>query len=103
MKLPALSADAAPDFVDAAGCTAWLEHVPLANVSAAQHELAAQLDVLNRFPVSAVARLGVMEALREAVSFVQVEQAKRFTNRALPMSEGDSAVFDATIGLWEGM
>jgi hypothetical protein len=103
MKLPELSADAAPEFVDAAGCKAWLENVPLANVSAAQQELLAQLEVLNAFPARAAQRLAIMEALREAVNFVQIEQAKRFTNRALPMSEAEAAVFDATIALWEEM
>jgi hypothetical protein len=103
MKLPELSADAAPEFVDAAGCKAWLENVPLANVSAAQQELLAQLEILNAFPASATHRLAIMEALREAVNFVQIEQAKRFTNRALPMSEAEATVFDATIALWEEM
>ena len=103
MKLPELSADASPDFVDPASCSAWLENVPLANVSAAQHELLAQLDVFNRFPASAAHRLAVMEALREAVNFVQIEQAKRFTNRALPMTEAEATAFEATIDLWEQM
>ena len=103
MNLPELSASASPEFVDPASCTAWLELVPLANVSAAQHELLTQLEIFNSFPVAAANRLGVMEALREAVNFVQIEQAKRFTNRALPMAEAESAVFDATIDLWEQM
>src|SRR5690348_15281479 len=101
MKLPDLSADAAPEFVDAKECAAWLENVPLANVSAAQRQLAGQLEVLNRFPMNASQRLAAMEALREAVNFVQIEQSKRFTNRALPMSEADAAVFEDTIDLWE--
>jgi len=44
-----------------------------------------------------------METLREAVSFVQIEQARRFSNRALPMSDAESAAFTATIGLWDEM
>jgi len=103
MKLPELSADASPEFVDAASCTAWLENVPLANVSAAQHELLGQLEILNCFPASAGHRLAVMEALREAVNFVQIEQAKRFTNRALPMTEAETTAFEDTIDLWEQM
>src|SRR5215213_9209834 len=103
MKLPELSESAAPEFADAATCKAWLEHVPLANVAAAQGELAAQLEEFNRFPVAATQRLAVLEALREAVNFVQIEQAKRFTNRALPMSEAESSAFDVTTGLWDQM
>jgi hypothetical protein len=103
MKLPDLSEAAAPEFSDAATCKAWLEHVPLANVAAAQGELTSQLEEFNRFPIAAAQRLGVLETLREAVHFVQIEQAKRFANRALPMTESDASAFDATIKLWEEM
>lgn len=103
MKLPELSESAAPEFSDAASCKAWLEHVPLANVSAAQGELLDQLEEFNRFPVSSANRLAVLEALREAVHFVQIEQAKRFANRALPMAEAEAAAFESTIALWDEM
>src|SRR5437868_1790653 len=102
-SLPELRADAAPDFVDAPGCKIWLEHVPLANVAAAQQDLLGQLEELNRFPTSAANRFAVMEVLREAVNFVQIEQAKRFTNRALPMTGPESAAFEDTNELWEQM
>src|SRR4029077_10442405 len=36
-------------------------------------------------------------------NFVQIEQAKRFANRALPMTEQEAAAFDTTIGLWDQM
>ena len=103
VKLPELSPNAAPEFVDAASCKAWLEHVPLANVGVAQQQLLGQLVELNRFPISGANRLAVMEALREAVSFVQIEQAKRFTNRALPLAEAEAAVFRDTDALWAQM
>lgn len=103
MKLPELSASATPQFVDAASAKTWLEHVPLANVTAAQQDLLAELEVFNSFPAAAVNRLAVMEALREAVAFIQVEQAKRFMNRALPMAQTEAAAFEDTIELWEQM
>ena len=103
MKLAELSESASPEFTDAESCKRWLEHVPLANVGAAQRELATQLAEFNRFPAAAAQRLAVMEALREAVSFVQIEQARRFSNRALPMSEPEAAAFSGTIALWDEM
>jgi hypothetical protein len=103
MKLPELSESASPEFTDAATCKAWLEHVPLANVATAQSALLEQLEEFNRFPAAAAQRLAVLEALREAVNFVQIEQAKRFANRALPMTEQENAAFDTTIGLWDQM
>src|SRR5690349_4643177 len=103
MKLPELSPGAEPQFVDAASCKSWLEHVALANVAAAQQQLLDELGEFNRFPTSAVNRFGAMEALREAVNFVQIEQAKRFTNRALPMIETELRSFEATSRLWDEM
>jgi hypothetical protein len=103
LALPAYSPQAAPDFVDGASAKAWLEHVPLANVAAAQHQLLEQMGELNAFDVPATGRLAALEALREAVGFVEIEQARRFTNRALPMSEAESNAFNETIQLWEHM
>ena len=103
LQLPDLSPEAAPEFIDAASAKAWLENVPLANVAAAQQQLLAQVQEFNRFATKAVSRLATLEALREAVQFVEIEQARRFTNRALPMAETESAVFDATQALWDQM
>lgn len=96
-RLPEIDPAASPEFSDAASAKAWLEHVPLANVSAAQHQLLIQVEEFNRYAASPEQRFGVLEALREAVNFVQIEQAKRFTNRALPMLEAEAALFEDTI------
>ena len=102
-ELPQISADAAPDFSDVQTCKSWLEHVPLANVGEAQRQFLAQVQEFNRFPCKAAMRVQVFEALREAVAFVQIEQAKRFTNRALPMAAAEAAIFETTTQLWEQM
>lgn len=101
--LPELASDATPEFVDAASCKQWVEHLPLANVAASQHELLGQLREFNRYASKAASRLAALEALREAVHFVQIEQAKRFSNRALPMADAESVVLAATLQLWEQM
>lgn len=99
--LPAIEPAAKPDFTDGPSCKAWLEYVPLANVTTAQHLLLVQLEEFNRFAAVPKERFDALEAVREAVSFVQIEQAKRFTSRALPMLEAERAVFEDTIELWE--
>ncbi len=99
--LPELSPQASPEFTDEESVKAWLENIPLANVIESQRQLLDQIEEFNRLPTKATSRLAVLEALREAVNFVQIEQAKRFTNRALPMVEAEQAVFGDTIGLWE--
>ena len=103
LDLPKSSPDAAPEFVDAATAKAWLENVPLANVAAAQHQLLVQIEEFNRYASKGISRLATLEALREAVQFVEIEHARRFTNRALPMAEAESTVFDDTLELWEQM
>lgn len=103
LELPEFSLQAAPEFIDAASAKSWLEHVPLANVSAAQQQLLEQIREFNRFDVLTSARLAAFEVLREAVQFVEIEQARRFTNRALPMAASESTVFDDTLDLWEQM
>jgi cyclic-di-GMP-binding protein len=103
LQLPDLSPEAAPEFTDAATATAWLENVPLANVAAAQQQLLAQMQEFNCYGTKAVSRLATLEALREAVQFVEIEQARRFTNRALPMADAESLVFDDTLALWDQM
>jgi hypothetical protein len=103
LQLPALSDEAAPEFSDAVTAKAWLENLPLANVVAARHQLMAQMDEFNRYAARGPIRLATLEALREAVHFVEIEQARRFTNRALPMAEAENAVFNETEVLWERM
>lgn len=103
MTLPDLNPRAAPQFVDAHACKTWLAGVPLANVAVAQQDLLAELEVFNRFPTAAANRLAVLETLREPVGFVQLERAKQFTNRALPMASAESAAFEDTVELWEQM
>ena len=103
LNLPEFSPQAEPEFMDAVSAKAWLENVPLANVAAAQQQLLAQTQEFNRYGTGAAGRLATLEALREAVQFVQIEQARRFTNRALPMAEAESVVFDDTLALWEQM
>ena len=100
---PELSPQAAPEFVNAATAKSWLELVPLANVSAAQQQLLEQIREFNGYATGAANRLATLEALREAVLFVEIEQARSFTNRALPMAESENAVFSDTLALWEQM
>ena len=102
-KLPEIDPAATPEFSDGASCKAWLEDVPLANVSTAQHQLLMQFEEFNRTAAAPLDRFAALEAAREAVGFVQIEQAKRFTNRALPMLAAEAAVFEDTIELWEQM
>ena len=99
--VPAVGAES--QFSDPVSCKTWLQNVPLANVAEAQRQLLAAVGEFNAAPAAAAIRLATLEVLREAVNFVQIEQARRFTNRALPMAEAEAAVFEDTIELWDAM
>jgi hypothetical protein len=103
LQLPTADPSARPEFTDGPGCKAWLDNVPLANVPEAQRQLLLAIWELNRSGVAAMPRLAALEVVREAVHFVQLEQAKRFTHRAAPMLRPEAATFDNTIELWEQM
>ena len=103
LQLPTVDPSARPEFTDGPGCKAWLENVPLANVAEAQRQLLLAIWELNRSGIAATPRLAALEAVREAVHFVQLEQAKRFTHRAAPLARPEAAAFDNTIELWEQM
>ena len=77
--------------------------MPLANVAAAQREILAQLEQFGRLPCAAANRLAVLEALREAVHFVQLEMSRRFAYHALPLAEAESAAFTLSDRLWREM
>jgi cyclic-di-GMP-binding protein len=103
LQLPAIDPAARPEFTDGASGKAWLENVPLANVAAAQRQILIQVEELNHYAAAPESRFAALEAVREAVNFVQIEQAKRFSNRAQPMLEAEAAVFEDTVELWEQM
>jgi len=103
LLLPTVDPSARPEFTDGPSCKAWLEHVPLANVAEAQRQLLLAVWALNRSAVAAVPRLAALEAVREAVHFVQIEQAKRFTHRPAPLQRPEADAFENTSDLWEQM
>ncbi|MBI1174464.1 MAG: hypothetical protein GC139_04255 [Sideroxydans sp.] len=94
---------AAPAFKDAAACKAWLGQLQLTNLQQAQAKLHKQLDELNRYPMRGLERLHTLELLRETVSHVQTDYAKKLLAKALPLSDGELAVLTAISGLWQGM
>lgn len=101
LDLPAFSAEASPDFTDAAACAAWLAELPLVNVAPSQIRLLDQLRQLNRFDMLPDARLAVLEALREPVHFVQTEQTKKLANKPLPLTQVERGIFGLVAQLWQ--
>jgi hypothetical protein len=105
MMLPLEPTDdlANPAFKDAASCAKWLSQLQLTNLNLAQGNLRKQLDELNRFPLRGHDRLQVLEALRETVSVVQTDFAKKLSGKKLPLTTDELTLLLGLSSLWQSM
>lgn len=101
--LPTISPSAAPEFTDASGCAKWLQTLPLINVGPSHDRLLGQLEELNGYDVAPAERLKILELLREPVTFVQKEHAKKFSNRPAPLSKQERDIFHNVDTLWDAL
>ena len=88
-------------FADSAGCKQWIEQLTLTNVQLTQQVLTSQLASLNEANLPPLERLKILEALKEAVHFVQSESSKRYAGKGLPLEAGELAVWTNVISLWQ--
>ena len=92
-----------PAFKNAAACAQWLGQLQLTNLHQAHGVLRKQLDEFNRYPLRGLERLQALELLRETVSAVQVDYAKKLIAKKLPLSYDELAIFVAIVDLWQAM
>jgi hypothetical protein len=96
---PALSAQ----FSDAISCKQWLKTLPLTNVPLAHAALTAQMELLNRTPFAPLERLKVNELLRDPIVFVQLEMARKYLGKPLPLETVQLNNWNSVIGLWAAL
>lgn len=94
---------AKPVFKDAATCTRWLSQLQLTNLSLAHSTLRTQIDEFNRYPLRGKERLQTLEALREQVSIIQTDFAKRLSGKKLPFTMEEYSSVVVLTSLWESM
>lgn len=92
-----------PAFRNAAGCALWLGQLQLTNLHLAHGVLRTQLNESNRYPMSSLERLQTLELLRETVSSVQADYARKLIAKKLPLSEDEYTMFVSIIELWQSM
>lgn len=88
-------------FADSLSCMQWIGQLTLTNVQLTQQVLTSQLASLGTTALPPVERLGILEALREAVHFVQSESSKRYAGKGLPLDPGEMTVWKNVIALWQ--
>ena len=92
-----------PAFKNAAECAQWLGQLQLTNLHLAHSVLRAQLNESNRYPMPGLERLQTLELLRETVSSVQADYAKKLIAKKLPLNEDEYTLFSAIIEMWQSM
>ena len=101
--LPLISPDANPDFTDAKSCAAWLKTVPLINVAPSHSRLLGQIEELDCFEVEPNERLRILELLAGPTAFVQIEQAKKYTGKPIPLIKPEREIFHNVVALWDAL
>ena len=101
--LPLTSVQSPLQFADSASCKRWIEQLTLTNVQLTQQVLTGQLASLGAAQLAPLERLKILEALREPVHFVQGESSKRYAGRPLPLEDGEAAMWNNVIALWQEM
>lgn len=92
-----------PIFKDAASCTKWLSQLQLTNLNLAQGTLRAQLDEFNRYPMRGQFRLQTLETMRETISIVQADYAKKLIGKKLPLTDEEFSSLITLCNLWQSM
>lgn len=103
LELPPFNLEQALEFADARGFKDWLKLVPMINVRQAHGEVLDALARLNVSPVLPIERLKMLELLREPVSMLQEENAKRYFGKPFPLSLNEDTVWLSNVQLWSAM
>jgi hypothetical protein len=88
-------------FTDCAGCKRWIESLPLTNLQSAQHSLTEQLALARQAGIAPGELLRILEALREPAHFVQIELARKYTAKPLPLDVNEVSLWARAVGLWQ--
>lgn len=83
--------------------SAYLARLPLANPAAAEQQLLLFLDALVSDPPAPDALLSLLEQVRVPLCFVEEEMARRYHNKALPLSDEEETSFQLVLSAWGKM
>jgi hypothetical protein len=98
---PAIDPAARPAFKDAVSCKIWLDSQPLTNAQALHVELMRQLDLLSRSKILPRERIKILEQLREMVAYTASELSRKYTGKAVPLSQPEQEAWDKELALWQ--
>jgi len=98
-------ASAAPKaaFTDGETAARWAQTLPLLPVGQAHDALVGQLRLLAAAPMAPRERAKIAEILRDQVSHLHTELARRYAGKAQPEGEREREAIDQAVALWRAL
>jgi hypothetical protein len=90
-------------FSDAESAKAWAKTLPFSNVAQLHAAVAGQLRALAGAEFSARERATIAEILRDQVSYLHTELARRYAGKAQPAIDRELEAADQAIALWQSL
>lgn len=92
-----------PGVADARGAKAWLHDLPLTDSRAAHHAISGLVREFDEAPLTALARLEILETLRGPVAQIDADYAARYAAKALPLGLAERNALVHAQSLWRAL
>ena len=90
-------------FADADGCATWLRNLPVTNISRYYEEILDQLRRVGEAEFAPRERGRIAELMREPVSFLHTELARRYAGKPQPAAAREKEASDQALALWQAL
>jgi len=90
-------------FTDSEGASRWAKTLPLLPAAQAYDALMAQLAILAAATLPARERAKIAEVLRDQVTHLHTELARRYAGKSQPEGEREREAIDQAIALWQAL
>jgi hypothetical protein len=90
-------------FADADGCATWLRNLPVTNIPRYYEEILDQLRRVGEAEFAPRERGRIAEVMREPVSFLHTELARRYAGKPQPAAAREKEAADHALALWQAL
>ena len=90
-------------FSDGDSAAKWAKTISFMPIGQAQQTMVGQLHALAVAEISARERAKIVEILREQVSHLHTELARRYAGKPQPEGERETEAIDQAIALWQAL
>jgi hypothetical protein len=90
-------------FADADGCATWLHNLPVTNIPRYYEEILDQLRRVGEAEFAPRERGRIAELMREPVSFLHTELARRYAGKPQPAAAREKEAADQALVLWQAL